>query len=105
MMGPRQVVIRQPGFKGLSQHTSNSAKGASRTRGERGVSLHDKLMDSRSNVRTGGLLAVGGWLAGLLYDYLGYHAPAFAVGIGANILNLLMVSVLVARKRHHAVAV
>ena len=38
-------------------------------------------MDSRSNVRTGGLLAVGGWLAGLLYDYLGYHAPAFAVGI------------------------
>ena len=50
-------------------------------------------------------MALGGWLAGLLYDYLGYHAPAFAVGIGANILNLLMVSVLVARKRHHAVAV
>ena len=34
-------------------------------------------------------MAAGGWVAGLLYDHLGYYAPAFAVGIGANILNLL----------------
>jgi hypothetical protein len=41
-------------------------------------------------------------LAGLLYDHLGYYAPAFAVGIGANILNLLVVSVRVGRQRHRA---
>jgi predicted MFS family arabinose efflux permease len=44
-------------------------------------------------------MAFGGWVAGLLYDHLGYYAPAFAVGIGANVLNLLIVSVLVERKR------
>jgi MFS family permease len=53
---------------------------------------------------SGGGMAAGSWLAGLLYDHLGYYAPAFAVGIGANILNLLVVSVLVGRKRQHALA-
>jgi predicted MFS family arabinose efflux permease len=48
---------------------------------------------------SGGGMAAGGWIAGLLYDRLGYYAPAFAVGIGANLLNLLIVSVLVGRKR------
>jgi len=52
---------------------------------------------------SGGGMAAGGWIAGLLYDRLGYYAPAFAVGIGANILNLLLVSVLVGRQRHRAV--
>ena len=52
---------------------------------------------------SGGGMAAGGWVAGLLYDYLGYYAPAFAVGIGANILNLLIIGVLVGRKRHAAV--
>ena len=52
---------------------------------------------------SGGGMAGGGWIAGLLYDHLGYYAPAFAVGIGANVLNLLMVSVLVGRQRHRAV--
>ena len=52
---------------------------------------------------TAGGMAAGGWIAGLLYDHLGYYAPAFAVGIGTNILNLLIVSVLVARKRHPVV--
>lgn len=50
-------------------------------------------------------MAAGNWLAGLLYDHLGYYAPAFAVGIGANILNLLIVGVLVGRARQHAIAV
>jgi MFS family permease len=49
---------------------------------------------------SGGGMAAGSWVAGLLYDHFGYYAPAFAVGIGANILNLLMVSVLVGRQRH-----
>jgi MFS family permease len=52
---------------------------------------------------SGGGMAAGGWIAGLLYDHLGYYAPAFAVGIGANVLNLLMVSVLVGRQRHRTV--
>src|ERR1700674_5763312 len=52
---------------------------------------------------SGAGMSAGGWIAGLLYDRLGYYAPAFAVVIGANILNLLLVSVLVGRQRHRAV--
>jgi predicted MFS family arabinose efflux permease len=48
-------------------------------------------------------MAAGGWIAGLLYDHLGYYAPAFAAGIGANIINLLLISVLVSRRRNRAV--
>src|SRR6476659_5987424 len=48
---------------------------------------------------SGGGMALGGWLAGLLYDHFGYYAPAFATGIGANILNILIVGVLVLRRR------
>lgn len=44
-------------------------------------------------------MALGGWLAGLLYDHFGYYAPAFAAGIGANILNILIVGALVLRSR------
>jgi MFS family permease len=48
---------------------------------------------------SGGGMALGGWLAGLLYDHFGYYAPAFAAGIGANILNLLVIGTLVFRQR------
>jgi MFS family permease len=51
---------------------------------------------------SGGGMAAGGWIAGLLYDHLGYYAPAFATGIGANLLNLLMISALVGRQRQRA---
>ena len=47
-------------------------------------------------------MAAGGWIAGLLYDHFGYYAPAFAAGVGANILNLLVVGVLVTRQRYRA---
>jgi predicted MFS family arabinose efflux permease len=47
-------------------------------------------------------MAAGSWIAGLLYDHLGYYAPAFAAGVVANVLNLLIVIVLVGRKRHVA---
>jgi len=47
-------------------------------------------------------MAAGSWLAGLLYDYFGFYAPAFAAGIGANILNLLIVGTLVGRSRMRA---
>jgi MFS family permease len=49
-------------------------------------------------------MASGGWLAGLLYDHFGFYAPAFSVGIGANIVNLLVVGFLVLRQRSHAAA-
>jgi MFS family permease len=44
-------------------------------------------------------MAFGGWLAGLLYDYFSYYAPAFAVGVGTNLFNLVIIGSLVARKR------
>jgi MFS family permease len=50
-------------------------------------------------------MASGGWLAGLLYDHFGYYAPAFAVGIGANLLNLMVVGLLVGRQRLRAIYV
>jgi MFS family permease len=48
---------------------------------------------------SGGGMALGGWLAGVIYDHFGYYAPAFATGIGANILNILIVGTLVLRQR------
>jgi MFS family permease len=51
---------------------------------------------------SGGGMAAGGWVAGLLYDHFGSYAPAFAVGIGSNILNVLVVGVLVGRRRQPA---
>ena len=47
-------------------------------------------------------MAAGGWLAGLLYDHFGFYAPAFAAGVGANILNMLVIGLLVARQRTRA---
>lgn len=44
-------------------------------------------------------MASGGWLAGLLYDHFSYYAPAFAVGVGANLINLVIIGALVARQR------
>jgi MFS family permease len=51
---------------------------------------------------SGGGMALGGWLAGLLYDHFGFYAPAFSAGIGANILNLLVLGALVGRQRLRA---
>src|ERR1700732_3258805 len=47
-------------------------------------------------------MAAGGWIAGLLYDHFGYYAPAFATGVGANLLNMLLVGLLVARQLYRA---
>ena len=44
-------------------------------------------------------MAVGGWLAGALYDYFGFYAPAFATGILFNLINLALVGFLVLRQR------
>jgi hypothetical protein len=47
-------------------------------------------------------MAFGGWLAGLLYDYYGYYAPAFSVGVGSNVLNVVLIGWLVVRWRNRA---
>jgi MFS family permease len=44
-------------------------------------------------------MAVGGWGAGALYDHFGYYLPAFAAGIGFNIVNLVILLALVFRQR------
>ncbi|SEN81764.1 Predicted arabinose efflux permease, MFS family [Rhodospirillales bacterium URHD0017] len=44
-------------------------------------------------------MAAGGWGAGVLYDQFGYYLPAFAVGIGFNIVNLVILLSLVLRQR------
>jgi MFS family permease len=49
-------------------------------------------------------MATGGWLAGVLYDYFGFYAPAFAAGLGFNLLNFLIVSALALRRRQTAFA-
>jgi MFS family permease len=48
---------------------------------------------------SGSGMAMGGWFAGLLYDYFGFYAPAFAAGLGVNILNLAIISTLAFRRR------
>lgn len=51
---------------------------------------------------SGSGMALGGWLAGVLYDHFGTYAPAFAAGIAANTVNLAIVGTLVFRQRARA---
>jgi MFS family permease len=37
-------------------------------------------------------MAAGSWLAGVLYDYFGFYAPAFAAGLGFNVANLIILA-------------
>jgi MFS family permease len=48
---------------------------------------------------SGGGMAAGGWIAGVLYDYFGYYLPAFTAGIVFNLVNLVLVGALVLRQR------
>jgi len=47
-------------------------------------------------------MAVGGWLAGALYDAFGFYAPAFVAGIGFNLVNIAVILPLVLRERKTA---
>jgi MFS family permease len=42
-------------------------------------------------------MAVGSWGAGWLYDHFGTYAPAFAMGVVFNVLNLILLGFLVTR--------
>jgi MFS family permease len=43
-------------------------------------------------------MATGGWIGGVLYDYFGYYAPAFAVGVGVSMINFMIISTLAFRR-------
>jgi len=43
-------------------------------------------------------MAFGSWWAGVLYDHLGYYAPAFEVGALFNLANLAVIGWLIARQ-------
>jgi len=47
---------------------------------------------------SGSGMATGTWLAGILYDHFGYYAPAFAAGVGFNLLNFAAIATLVVRR-------
>ena len=47
---------------------------------------------------SGSGMAFGGWMAGAIYDYVGFYAAAFAAGIVFNLANLAVVGVLVLRQ-------
>jgi MFS family permease len=51
---------------------------------------------------SGSGMALGGWIAGALYDRFGTYMLAFAAGVGANAVNLAIVGALVLRQRHVA---
>jgi MFS family permease len=51
---------------------------------------------------SGSGMAFGGWLAGAIYDTVGFYAAAFAAGIAFNILHLLLVGSLVWRQHRTA---
>lgn len=51
---------------------------------------------------SGSGMAIGGWVAGALYDRFGTYMLAFAAGVGANAINLAIVGALVLRQRHVA---
>jgi len=52
-------------------------------------------------VFSGSGMAAGGWIAGVIYDRVGFYAPAFATGLAFNLLNLAIVGYLVARQREY----
>jgi MFS family permease len=47
---------------------------------------------------TGSGMALGGWLAGVIYDWAGFYAIAFATGIVFNAAHILLIGSLVLRR-------
>ena len=50
-------------------------------------------------------MATGGWLGGVLYDYFGFYAPAFAAGVAVSMINFTIISTLAIRRSQTIVAV
>ena len=53
---------------------------------------------------SGSGMAFGGWLAGAIYDHVGFYSAAFAIGIVFNVAHLLVVGPLVWRQQRVATA-
>ncbi|HZU88035.1 MAG TPA: MFS transporter [Stellaceae bacterium] len=51
---------------------------------------------------SGSGMAFGGWLAGAIYDAVGFYAAAFAAGIVFNFAHLMVIGTLVWRRRRSA---
>lgn len=49
-------------------------------------------------------MGAGAWLAGTIYDRVGYYAAAWWVGIAANVVQLALVGFLLSRQRRYAPA-
>jgi MFS family permease len=47
---------------------------------------------------TGSGMALGGWLAGAIYDWAGFYAAAFATGIAFNATHIVVIGSLVLRR-------
>jgi len=47
---------------------------------------------------SGSGMAAGGWMAGAIYDHVGFYAAAFAAGILFNLANLMVIGALVLRQ-------
>ncbi len=50
---------------------------------------------------SGSGMAFGGWMAGAIYDYIGFYAAAFAAGILFNFANLVIIGALVLRQSRY----
>jgi MFS family permease len=44
-------------------------------------------------------MAAGSWLAGVIYDYFGFYAPAFATGLAFNLINFAVIALLLVQAR------
>lgn len=51
---------------------------------------------------SGSGMAFGGWLAGAIYDAVGFYGVAFAAGIVFNLVHLMVIGTLVWRQRRSA---
>jgi MFS family permease len=47
---------------------------------------------------SGSGMATGSWMGGVLYDYFGHYAPAFAVGLAVSMVNFMIISMLAFRR-------
>jgi len=68
------------------------------------LTLRDLFPASEAGWRIGTLLlfglggmAIGAWLGGYVYDWFAAYEPAFAIGVGFNILTVALVGTLVLR--------
>jgi len=42
-------------------------------------------------------MAIGGWIAGYIFDVTGTYMPAFLLGLGSNVMNLIIIGIMIYR--------